>query len=514
MSYRRVIINTNLEKINTPIKTVQIRNQTIVDGPKNAFLNLIHTGYMRHLGIKITPDDLWLVILCNLARHVNDKSDYYKEYLADKDNLDGNTSIIIETETLDLNNTEFMNSIFEELIVQINAKTKSNILGKLVCDFSTSTPITILTSQVSTAYMVEKFFSMRMSVSCGIPYIDVMGEIEDWVKINKKLDIFNKIAHNDIKIYIAKCTSVVNNFIKLNVFNYDTKFWEKFYYQERCGSGSIEYSGWILGCINKEIDSYWTPYDEDPTRIKYEFNIIDNSNKDINDTSTDIPITIDIGPVGPVYKVYEDSNSDSSWVGLELKYDYFFDKTKPIGWRLDNVAIEYNKIDWTTKNIYDRITYCGKKIHELIEEFENSNDPSFNDLISDFSIQDYKSVKKLLIYCDMDSFNRGINLLSYDPNCNRFGVNGNYYNCNISFRDGKASFTSVGIRMGDEYSDLLDSNSNNTVTNTLTNANKTESDSSILSFITNLFTKTNKKTNKRTSIKYHNRILLHDFRNV
>jgi hypothetical protein len=397
LGYARMTIDPKLEIKSDAIETCKIRSsEVIANTPDHGLLALIHSAWMYHAAPMIKPDDVWLVITSELAKHVNEHTEYYREYLADKNQPHGKTIITIRRDHfVDLNDTVAMESVFGELITKINAKSSTtDLLPTLTCDFSTTTPITSLTSQVTLAYMVEEYFSMRILATCGIPYVDFMGTREDWSKIISKLKVFSKIAHKDIQEYLSRASTVIDNIIQVFDGSTNKKLQNEFYYSERCGSGGKEYRGWILGLINNHVAKQWSPYEASNTRIQYTFELVRDTiklmgTKEFNDITPGScsEVVIDIGPVG--VKI-SSSASSTTYPTLELAYDYYLALKQSVGWTIDGISVKKEEVyiprldrknvvpvmplDLTIMENYDRVRYCGKKLHEYITQLPKESE--------------------------------------------------------------------------------------------------------------------------------------------
>ena len=337
------------------LETVEVRGKTVLkSGTEHALCQLVLTCYALHLVPRISPDDIWLCILCYFSRHVNEQTAFYRPLLADKNNPDGRTPItIIRDSNFDFNDTEAVQSVFNEFIAEVNKKSAAtDLLPKLTSDFSTTTPLLQLCSEITLAYMVEQFFEMRMELLCGFPGIEFTGTKTDWESIVLKIGALAPIAHPEIQKYLAECASGVDNIVEAFNGVAEQAKWKDFFWSQSCGSGSTQYGGWFLNFFNEpsKADEDWSPRDMKSTRTIYEFKL------------NGAEVAIDAGPIGVV--IADDG-------ALELDYDYVLGPATARGWTLDGEKIwsEPNLVTWTSEpGIYDRVAYCGKKLHEFFPE--------------------------------------------------------------------------------------------------------------------------------------------------
>jgi len=323
----------------------KVRGQNVLkNSPANALMGLFYFGYAYHRSIRVSPDDIWTTILSYFATHVNSEVEYYRPFLADKENPNSRPIILIErSDGFDMNDTESIVGVFDELIREISKKSNV-LLPKLTADFTTTTLITRLFSQVEIAKIVESFFGMKLILSCGFPSIEILGSTEDWISMSQKLVGFQEISHPKIKEYLVKCQNVIKK-----ISSNDVEVWKKVFDSQPCGSGSQEdYHGWIFDLINEPMTTPSSPFDMDSTRVCYPFDLIEKE--------TEKQLEIDIGPTG--------ISDDGQY--LKIVYDFFYQERKPEGWEFNGQKISKGDISFTIEN-YSLIRFCGKLIHEMIE---------------------------------------------------------------------------------------------------------------------------------------------------
>ena len=366
----RFILNPDLESIEKSINleslsdTKYIQSQfdqltTIKRSNPNSLIDLLYYAYANHQPVKLKPDDIWIQFMSQFALNVNSEPEFYRNIFADKNNLNGQTEISIEYNTPNIKDVpidDFINQIMSVLKTKVNAG--SDLVANLQADFSTSTQFTKLVSNIIFMYTVEKYFSYKMILSCGIPFIDLAGTTADWILLLKKIQLVTDIAHPGIKPWCETAIQTIKSIIKAmdNPTDSDNiKFMSKIFYDERCGSGSQRHIlGWILSFflydkkLKKVVHNNIFPDDYPECRIKCKImceNKFDNTNENYE-------------LHGGFYGFNKIDNC------LELITGYHLQKPAFIGWTLDRVETqpESIKFDQTT---YTQIKYNSKFIHEF-----------------------------------------------------------------------------------------------------------------------------------------------------
>lgn len=435
-----VLDNTLVPQLDS-IKYEEVRGKKLAkSGVAHEFLSLIHLAYMKHLTPIISPDDVWLTILSEFAKHVNDNDEtveFYRKHFADPNNPNKKTEIIVELLPSSFESIwnkegtpEILANVFANFLGQVNTHaTENKVLSQMIADFSTSTTITRLTSQVATAYMVEEYYSMKMIMSCGFPSIKILGTQDDWKSVLNKINAFASLGHPNIKNYANNCNVFVNNILSTYTTGINKTLWNDFYGSHTCGSGGQKaYHGWCLHLLNKKINEAWDPYDEQTTRINYKFKIATDYPKPLEKE-----LNINIGPSGV------DMNSETNTV--RLYYDYFIEDAKERGLTFNDNPIKWSKIKWDELSSLDNFKLNGKSLFEQIIDSSNL----FNDYYSSTYGMKYEPI---CIAYSYDGWNGPIEVYSVMTNLPTHKDKNDYNSFvianNINFGRGKLETNSSG----------------------------------------------------------------------
>ena len=178
-------------------------NQYLAFLDKNApVLNGFYTAHINHYPIRIKPDDIWLLIVQAFSSHVNANSEELRNYFV---NFDGKKELIVKYYDITYIN-EVTKKHLEDFSEQINEQMKKylgeEILEILTPNFSTTTYDSSIISKISIMGAFKKYFDYKMMLcGCGIPYIILEGEEEDYIKIKSKAE---KLSKYDFGWYINR----------------------------------------------------------------------------------------------------------------------------------------------------------------------------------------------------------------------------------------------------------------------------------------------------------------------
>lgn len=248
----KIVLNENLPaptKLDEE-KIKSFENHKVLLGYLNAYFN--------HCPIKLSPNVIWQLILNNFSEYVNINSEKLRKKFV---NFEGKKKLIC----IKVGSIKDVNKYKDDLIKEFCDKITENI-GKEITDiltpnFSTSTNETIIAGKASIMSTFKMFFDFYFGMaSCGIPYIILEGNLNDWEKILEKLKYLSKYDF-DINLIEKDIIEIINT--KKGKINLD--FWSKIIMKTRekteermpCSifSTTVErdfITGWILHFFNEE----------------------------------------------------------------------------------------------------------------------------------------------------------------------------------------------------------------------------------------------------------------------
>ena len=234
-------------------------------------LSGLYEAYCNHYPIRIKPDDIWLLIVQCFSHHINTNSEKLRGCFVD---FEGKKDLIVKMECfkIEKENLEmFVEKINEELKKYIGKE----VIDNLTPDFTTTDLNTKLVCQISIMDSFKKYFNYTLDeMACGIPYIILEGDEEDYKKIINKAKNLSKY---DFGWYIDRIIPIIQKMVEAKEGKIDVNFFkniilkqeviekrmEEFDCQEYYNKYRIKYiDGWILkffGYIkddNEELDYF------------------------------------------------------------------------------------------------------------------------------------------------------------------------------------------------------------------------------------------------------------------
>jgi len=227
---------------------------SLVNFGYNSFFNGMYQAYAEHRPFVLSPDMIWLLISQGFARHVNANPEKLREYFVD---FSGKLTLIVNSNNDLLKDSTNWEEIFPLFTAQIAEHTGESLINTLTSNFSTTTEIEKVASEITIMEAMEPYFEFVMIyIVCGIPEITLQGTTEDWQKI---LDKTKKLGAYDLVWWTDELEPILKEIINASKGDINKKFWRnmfKYHSQKKYGAPNI-IDGWIVKFF---------PYDKDGKR--------------------------------------------------------------------------------------------------------------------------------------------------------------------------------------------------------------------------------------------------------
>ena len=230
-------IDKKFLKLSVTGEVVDLGNRPVITGYLRA--------YQNHYPITISPDIIWLLICQGFSQHVNSNPEALRSMLV---NFDSKKELVVTRNMVGTAGLSVFpwETVFPDFVKQITAYTGKELTESLVPAFSTTTPASRIAGQITIMESVKKFFNYKViMVGCGIPEVTIEGSVEDWEKINKRLDYLSKY---DLKWWTSELKPLIQKIIDTRRGKLDKSFWMNMVKYHKTGLyGSYDgIDGWLL----------------------------------------------------------------------------------------------------------------------------------------------------------------------------------------------------------------------------------------------------------------------------
>ena len=211
-------------------------------GP-NSFFNGMYQAYADHRPFVLSPDMIWLLISQGFARHINANQESMRNELVD---FSGKLSLIVREDKKLEDPTLSWKEIFPQFTKQISQYTGNHLTELLTCNFSTTTSLEKVASEITIMEAVKPYFEfIIIRIVCGIPEITLEGTPEDWEKLLHKA---RGLKEYKLDWWISELEPLLEEFVKASKGEVNKDFWRnmfKYHSQKRYGAPNI-IDGWIV----------------------------------------------------------------------------------------------------------------------------------------------------------------------------------------------------------------------------------------------------------------------------
>ena len=214
-------------------------------------------AYFGHCPIKVNPNVIWQLILNLFSEYVNDNSEELRNEFV---NFEGKKDIKCIRIGSFKDVYKYEDDLVEEFCYEISKNIGEELIDILTPNFTTSTKESIIAGKVSIMAIFKEYFNYSIDmVACGIPYIILEGNLEDWKKILEKLESLSRYGFHRERIE-KDIIEIINT--KEGKINLD--FWRKIIMETKeiievsepcCEPEKVErnvITGWILDFYDKK----------------------------------------------------------------------------------------------------------------------------------------------------------------------------------------------------------------------------------------------------------------------
>ncbi|KAH6684720.1 hypothetical protein B0J14DRAFT_442695, partial [Halenospora varia] len=236
----------------------------------NGFLDTVLRAYDSHHHLRIRPEDIWFTILvqlnCYINAHAEEMRDFFVSHKEKKRLSIYREAIVGKDGEPDFGKFAFM---MTSLLDQ-NIKDKS-LKNWVLPNFTTTTKADQAVASVIMMSTLQAYFDYYNPITCGIPSVTLLGEQEDWEKLEARIEKLSTFGKQPAE-WQTLLKPVLSRFVK----TFDDPeseelrdFWQKICHKEVYGcDGEVTTSGWINAFF------YWNEEGR-PFRSEYNLHIWD-----------------------------------------------------------------------------------------------------------------------------------------------------------------------------------------------------------------------------------------------
>ena len=201
----------------------------------HGLIDAVSQAYAEHRPLVLTPDCFWLTIEQGFAHHVAENAETLRPRLV---RHHGKQELAAAIQDLSLASVK---SAIANFSAQIRDHTDPVLHETLVCNFSTTTPTIRTASEVVLMDAYSSYFEYAMRFVCGIPKITVTGSLEDWQRIQSRIEV---LATFGLEWWTARLRPILDELVRTASGEPNVEFWQAIY-KPKWAYGDSIVTGWI-----------------------------------------------------------------------------------------------------------------------------------------------------------------------------------------------------------------------------------------------------------------------------
>ena len=214
---------------------------------QNGLVHTIVDAYNQHHALALRPDDIWLCILTQFNLFVNGegRAEQLRSVFVAHE---GKEALSIEGDgtryTADYGDmAERMTQLIEENVVDPSLRTW------VIPSFTTTTTTDVVVASVIMMATLQSYFEYHFHLRCGIPYVTLLGEKDDWEQIVRRIEKLKEYGPETTAWYhllrpvVTRFARAFDEGIADSAEN--REFWNRVVHWQSMGSGPTYLSGWI-----------------------------------------------------------------------------------------------------------------------------------------------------------------------------------------------------------------------------------------------------------------------------
>jgi hypothetical protein len=236
-------VSTRPKQVNCIQSSFKDLTNTNICPSSNGFVCAVFAAYSHHHHLSIRPEDVWFTILSQLSFYINAHAEELRSsFVAHEGQKELVVSGIGTIQTVDVGG----------LAVRLTHEMEQHLVDAelrewIMPNFSTTTATDTIVAAIIMMGSMQKYFSYKMSMCCGIPSVTLLGEKADWVEIRRRVDKLASFG-KETEQFSLLLAPILDYFIRTFDNTEDAKvveFWTKIAHQHSNSSGPSYLSGWI-----------------------------------------------------------------------------------------------------------------------------------------------------------------------------------------------------------------------------------------------------------------------------
>lgn len=223
---------------------------------QNGLIGAVCSAYDNHHKLILRPDDFWNQIMMQVSVFIEIYSEELRYNFVQHEEK---VNLTVEFGDISLEEIDY-GQMCEKLLVEMKPYLNEDIIEWMTPDFTTTEEKDLVVVNMCILASMKQYFSYNVRGGCGIPEITLLGTLEDWMKLRKKIE--HLLEYNVMNEWVSKMIPILDNIVLARQGVIDRQFWETMA-MHTVGMSSPDFiTGWIKVFIPYSKDKIYILNDE------------------------------------------------------------------------------------------------------------------------------------------------------------------------------------------------------------------------------------------------------------
>eukprot|EP01132_Coremiostelium_polycephalum_P011394 gene11394-13954_t len=251
-----------IKKEKKVIKSSPIEENRCYNVGVNSFILSGFLAYSGHHHLVLRPDDIWFAVINQFSLYLNANSSQLGPKILGE-GYDGKKKEL----EIESNKGSLFDGPYEEMTIAMTELISSKIKDKsirswIIPDFTTTTFTDKIVNSIALMATMQSYFSYKYSFRCGLPKVTLLGTVDDWKDVKKRVEKLREFDAGDglILEWLNMLHPVMDQLIETasgNINNDLKDWWNQIGNRVIGGSGPSYLSGWICVFAVFDKDGKW-----------------------------------------------------------------------------------------------------------------------------------------------------------------------------------------------------------------------------------------------------------------
>ena len=216
-----------IEHNNIPVKygmlALKVDADSLVTYGSHSFISGMREAFWHHRPVTLSPDMIWVLIAQGFSHHVNANAEALRDRVVD---FEGKKELTCVCDVEFIEQIDWEQTV-DSFAIKIAENTKGDIAEIIRADFSTTTQIERIASEITLMSAVKDYFVLTAAmIGCGIPYVVLEGTPNDWQRVYDKA---MQLRDYDLEWWIDELEPILRQIVASSKGEIDKRFWRNMF---------------------------------------------------------------------------------------------------------------------------------------------------------------------------------------------------------------------------------------------------------------------------------------------